>query len=51
MLSGFSERARAAAAANPVCGFVLVAGPDLQQAKARVFWQRLQPRASTVGWC
>ena len=45
MLGGFSERAREVSLLlrNPVCGFVLVAGPDLQQAKsAESFWERLQ---------
>jgi len=45
MLGGFSERAREVSRLlrDPVCGFVLVAGPDLQQAKsAESFWQRLQ---------
>jgi anion-transporting ArsA/GET3 family ATPase len=45
MLGGFSARAREVAQLlrDPVCGFVLVAGPDLQQAKsAESFWQRLQ---------
>jgi anion-transporting ArsA/GET3 family ATPase len=45
MLGGFSERAREVSRLlrDPVCGFVLVAGPDMQQAKsAESFWQRLQ---------
>ncbi len=45
MLGGFSARAREITLLlrDPVCGFVLVAGPDLQQAKsAEAFWQRLQ---------
>ena len=45
MLGGFSARAREVSQLlrDPVCGFVLVAGPDLQQAKsAEAFWQRLQ---------
>ena len=45
MLGGFSERAREVAELlrDPSCGFVLVAGPDLQQAKsAESFWQRLE---------
>jgi len=45
MLGGFSERAREVSQLlrDPVCGFVLVAGPDLQQARsAESFWQRLQ---------
>ncbi len=45
MLGGFSERAREVAGLlrDPICGFVLVAGPDLQQAKsAESFWRRLQ---------
>ncbi len=45
MLGGFSERAREVSKLlrDPVCGFVLVAGPNLQQAKsAEAFWQRLQ---------
>jgi anion-transporting ArsA/GET3 family ATPase len=45
MLGGFSERAHEVARLlrDPVCGFVLVTGPDLQQAKsAESFWQRLQ---------
>ncbi len=45
MLGGFSERAREVSRLlrDPVCGFVLVAGPDLQQARsAESFWQRLQ---------
>ena len=45
MLGGFSERAREVSLLlrDPLCGFVLVAGPDLQQARsAESFWQRLQ---------
>jgi len=45
MLGGFSERAHEVARLlrDPACGFVLVTGPDLQQAKsAESFWQRLQ---------
>ena len=45
MLGGFSERAREVSLLlrDPVCGFVLVAGPDLQQAKsAESLWERLQ---------
>lgn len=45
MLGGFSERAHEVARLlrDPSCGFVLVSGPDLQQAKsAETFWLRLQ---------
>ena len=45
MLGGFSERAREVSVLlrDPMCGFVLVAGPDLQQARsAESFWARLQ---------
>ena len=44
LLAGFSERAREVARLlrDPACGFVLVAGPDLSQARrARAFWERL----------
>ncbi len=45
LLAGFGERAREVARLlrDPSCGFVLVAGPDLQQARrARAFSERLQ---------
>ena len=45
MLEGFSERARATEALlrDPICGFVLVVGPDPGQARrAEDFWNRLQ---------
>jgi anion-transporting ArsA/GET3 family ATPase len=45
LLAGFSERAREVARLlrDPSCGFVLVAGPDLSQARrAEAFWERLQ---------
>jgi len=45
LLAGFGERAREVARLlrDPSCGFVLVAGPDLSQAKrAESFWERLQ---------
>jgi hypothetical protein len=45
MLGGFSERAQEVSRLlrDPACGFVLVTGPDLQQAKsAESFWERLQ---------
>ncbi|HTO06189.1 MAG TPA: ArsA-related P-loop ATPase [Myxococcota bacterium] len=44
LLAGFSERAREVARLlrDPACGFVLVAGPDLAQARrAQAFWERL----------
>ena len=45
MLEGFTERARATEALlrDPICGFVLVVGPDPEQARrAEDFWKRLQ---------
>ncbi len=45
MLGGFSERAREVGLLlrDRACAFVLVTGPDLQQAKsAESFWERLQ---------
>ncbi|MFI5314228.1 MAG: ArsA family ATPase [Myxococcota bacterium] len=45
LLAGFGERAREVERLlrDPSCGFVLVAGPDLQQARrAQAFWERLQ---------
>ena len=45
MLGGFSERAREVSLLlrDPVCGFVLVTGPDQQQARsAESFWLRLK---------
>ena len=45
MLGGFSERAHEVSRLlrDPICGFVLVAGPNLQQARsAESFWERLQ---------
>jgi len=45
LLAGFGERAREVARLlrDPSCGFVLVAGPDLAQARrAEAFWARLQ---------
>jgi anion-transporting ArsA/GET3 family ATPase len=45
LLTGFSERARQVSRLlrDPSCGFVLVAGPDLAQARrARAFSERLQ---------
>ncbi len=44
MLGGFSERAHEVARLlrDPICGFVLVTGPNLQQARsAEAFWERL----------
>jgi anion-transporting ArsA/GET3 family ATPase len=44
LLAGFSERAHEVARLlrDPACGFVLVAGPDLSQARrAQAFWERL----------
>jgi anion-transporting ArsA/GET3 family ATPase len=45
MLGGFTERAKEVSLLlrDPSCGFVLVTGPDLQQARsAESFWERLQ---------
>jgi len=45
LLTGFGERAHEVARLlrDPSCGFVLVAGPDLSQARrAQSFWERLQ---------
>ncbi|HTO70463.1 MAG TPA: ArsA-related P-loop ATPase [Myxococcota bacterium] len=45
LLAGFGQRAREVARLlrEPSCGFVLVAGPDLSQAKrAEAFWERLE---------
>jgi anion-transporting ArsA/GET3 family ATPase len=45
MLGGFTERAKEVALLlrDPSCGFVLVTGPDLQQARsAESFWARLK---------
>jgi anion-transporting ArsA/GET3 family ATPase len=53
MLDGFSTRAREIQelVRSPACGFVLVAGPDAEQARrARAFWQRLEDeRVQVVG--
>ncbi len=48
LLSGFSARAREVERLlrDPSCGFVLVAGPDLAQARrAEAFWERLSAEA------
>lgn len=45
MLGGFTERAKEVSLLlrDPSCGFVLVTGPDLQQARsAETFWERLK---------
>ena len=48
LLAGFSARAREVERLlrDPSCGFVLVAGPDLAQARrAEAFWERLSAEA------